>query len=195
MTEKFNKVSGFFKIETIKDSKVIDTFEQKNLIMDEARSTFAKYLAGINGTPVIDRFVLGTKGHIGADNIDGGDILAPKTEAQGFTSDRDMLFSEDGGIFKKDFEDIKFTVGGVSGDEVTVYSDNLITKSTVKCTVSKTDVIYEILINNDDCNGAGIMIFTECAFYTGEDIFSMKTFKGKIKDSTVSLRITWKIMF
>ena len=60
MTENFKKVQGYFKIEAIKDGKVIDTFEHKNLIMDEARYTFAKLLAGIDGTPVINKFVLGT---------------------------------------------------------------------------------------------------------------------------------------
>jgi len=39
------------------------------------------------------------------------------------------------------------------------------------------------------------MVYTECAFYTGTNIFSMRTFKGKIKDDTVSLKITWKILF
>lgn len=191
MTEKFNKVQGYFKIEAIKDGKVIDTFEQKNLIMDEARLSFAKYLANINSTPVIDRFVLGSQGHIGAEDADGGDLLAPKNEVNGFTSDRDMLFSEATGTNGVNYEDILFTVTGVSGDEV-VADDTL---STVKCTVDGSDVIYEIMIHNDACNGTGTIIFTECAFYTGSEIFSMRTFKGKIKDDTVSLRITWKIMF
>jgi len=191
MTEKFDKVHGYFKVEAIKDGKVIDTFEQKNLIMDEARMTFAKYLANINATPVIDRFVLGTEGHIGAEDVDGGDLLAPKTETQGFTSDRDMLFSEATGTNGTNFEDIRFTVTGVSGDEV-IADDGL---TTVKCTVQGTDVVYEIMVHNDACNGTGTIIYTECAFYTGTEIFSMRTFKGKIKDDTVSLRITWKIMF
>jgi len=191
MTEKFNGVHGYFKIESIKDGKVIDTFEQKNLIMDEARITFAKYIANINDTPVIDRFVLGTQGHVGAEDPDGGDLLAHKTEANGFVSSRTMLFSEATGIDGKNWEDIEFTVSGSSGDTVTA-DDGL---STVKCTVDKSDVIYEITIHNDACNGTGTIVFTECAFYTGSQIFSMRTFKGKIKDDTVSLRITWKIMF
>lgn len=32
MTEKFDKVHGYFKVEAIKDGKVIDTFEQKTLL-------------------------------------------------------------------------------------------------------------------------------------------------------------------
>jgi len=191
MTENFKSVKGYFKIEAIKDGKVIDTFEKQNLIMDEARMSFAKYLANINSTPVIDRFVLGTQGHIGAEDPDGGDLLAPKTEANGFTSDRTMLFSEATGTNGTDWEDILFTVTGTSGDEV-VADDGL---STVKCTVQGTDVIYEILIHNDACNAQGTVIYTECAFYTGTEIFSMRTFKGKIKDDTVQLKITWKIMF
>ena len=185
MTDKCNNIQGYFKIESIKDGKVIDTFEQKNLIMDKARITFAEYLANINNTPVIDRFVLGTQG-----NIDG-DFLAPKTDLNGFTSNRDMLFSEATGVAGTDYEAINFTVSGVSGDTVTA-DDKL---STVKCTVDGSSVIYEILIDNKSCNGTGTIVYTECAFYTGSAIFSMRTFKGKIKDDTVSLRITWRIMF
>jgi len=191
MTDKVKKTTGYFKIEAIKDGKVIDTYEKHNLIMDDARLTFAKFLANINNTPVIDRFVLGTKGHIGAEDSDGGDLLTPKNESTGFTSDRDMLFSEATGTNGVDYEDIQFTVSGVSGDEV-VADDTL---STVKCTVDGSNVIYEINIDNAACNGTGTMAFTECAFYTGSSIFSMRTFKGKIKDDTVALRITWRIMF
>ena len=185
MTDKCNTIRGYFKIESIKDGKVIDTFEQKNLIMDKARLTFAKYLANINNTPVIDKFVIGTQGNI------EGDLLAPKTDMNGFTSDRQMLFSEENGVEGKDYETIEFTVSGVSGDTVTA-SDKL---NTVNCTVDGSSVIYEILINNKSCNGTGTIVYTECAFYTGSSIFSMRTFKGKVKDDTVSLRITWRIMF
>jgi len=153
--------------------------------MDLARSTFAKLLAGINGTPIVDRFVLGTEG-----NIDG-DFLAPKTELNGFTSDREMLFSEATGTEGTNYESIYFNTSGVSGDTVTA-DDGV---STIKTTVSGSDVIYEINIDNMAANGTGTIIFTECAFYTGSEIFSMRTFKGKIKDDTVSLKITWKIMF
>lgn len=192
MNELFGKVEGYFKIEVIDiNGNVTDTFEKKNLIMDKARVTFAKYLAGINGIPIINRFVIGTKGHIGADDVDGGDILAPKTETQGFTSDREMLFSEESGNENTEFESISFTNTGVSGGTV-VCDDGL---STVKTTVQGSDVIYEILVDAGSANGTGTIIFTECAFYTGSEIFSMRTFKGKIKDDSVSLRITWKILF
>jgi hypothetical protein len=186
MNERFNKVNGYFKIECIdKNGNVVDTFEQKNLIMDKARETFANMLAGISGTPVIDRFVLGTEGHI------TGDLLSPKTEVNGFTSDRSMLFSEATGSEGINFESLYFTVTGTSTDEV-VCDDNL---STVKTSVAGTDVIYEINVHNDSANATGTAAFTECAFYCGSEIFSMRTFKGKIKDDSVSLRITWKILF
>jgi len=191
MIDKYKSIKGYFRIDAIKDGKIIDTFEKENLIMDDARYTFAKYLANINNTPVIDKFVLGTEGNVGAGTPGGGDLLYPKTDAEGFVSSRQSLFSEATGTKGVNYEDILFTVTGVSGDTVTA-SDGL---STVQCTVDGTSVIYVINIPNKACNGEGTMVYTECAFYTGSEIFSMRTFKGKIKDNTVSLKITWKIIF
>ena len=186
MTDIFKPAEGYFKIETIdKNGNVIDSFEKKNLIMDNARRTFAKYVAGISGTNIINKLVLGTEGHI------AGDILAPKSEINGFISSREMLFSEETGVQGQNFEVLTFNPSGVNGDTV-VCNDGF---STVKTTVFDTQVTYEIEIHNTACNGDGTVIFTECAFYTGNDIFSMRTFKGKIKDDSVSLRITWKILF
>jgi len=186
MKETFGKVEGYFKIETIdKDGNVTDSFEQKNLIMDSARRTFPKYLAGISGTNVLNKLVLGTEGHI------AGDLLAPKAEINGFISSREMLFSEETGIQGQNFEVLTFNPSGVNGDTVTG-NDNV---STVKITTLNTDVTYEINVHNTAANGDGTIIFTEAAFYTGINIFSMRTFKGKIKDDSVSLRITWKILF
>ena len=188
MQDTFKGVQGYFKIEAIKDGQVVDSFEQKNLIMDLARNTFANLIAGINNTPVINRFVIGTQGHV------AGDFLVPKGVDQGFTSEKTCLFSEEAGDELVDFESLYFIPTGVSGDNVTVENPN--NASTVKIDVNGTDVVYEINIHNDACNGStGTMVFTECAFYTGSEIFSMRTFKGKIKDNTVSLKITWKIMF
>ena len=186
MKEVFNTVKGYFKIEAIdRDGNVVDSFEQKNLIMDKARETFAKLLAGISGTPVIDRFVIGTQGNV------SGDLLSPKTEINGFTSDREMIFAEATGQEGTEFSSLYFSASGTNADTV-ICDDGL---STVKITVAGTDVVYEINVYNDSCNGTGTAVYTECAFYCGSEIFSMRTFKGKIKDDTVSLRITWKIMF
>lgn len=38
-------------------------------------------------------------------------------------------------------------------------------------------------------------VFTEAALYANDRIFAMKTFKAKVKDSTVLLRIIWTITF
>lgn len=194
MTDTFNGIRGYFKIEAIKDGKVIDTFEKHNLIMDEARNIFAKMLANINGQPVVDKFVLGNCGHVGADANDpsAGDILVPKGETDGFTSDRTMLFAEETGVLNTNYTFIDFTVDGVSGNTVTA-SDGV---STVTTTVTGNEVEYIIDIDNNAMNiGSGSIVYTECAFYAGSEIFSMRTFKGKIKDNTVGLRVTWRIIF
>jgi len=194
MVDTFKGISGYFKIESIKDGKVIDSFEQHNLIMDEARNIFAKLLANINGQPVVDKFVMGNCGHVGADANDpsAGDILVPKSEADGFTSDRTMLFAEETGTDGVNYNSIEFTVDGVSGNTVTA-SDSI---STVNTTVNGHEVVYIIDIDNNALNASsGSIVYTECAFYAGSEIFSMRTFKGKVKDNTVGLRITWKIIF
>lgn len=193
MTDTFKGVHGYFKIEAIRDGKVIDTYEKHNLIMDEARDIFAKMLANINGQPVIDTFKIGNVGHVGADANDptAGDVLVPKGEADGFTSDRTMLFAEESGTLGTNYSEITFNVDGVSGNTVTA-DDGV---STVTTTVNGNEVVYIIDIDNNAMNIGTSIIYTECAFYAGSEIFSMRTFKGKIKDNTVGLRVTWKIIF
>lgn len=186
MTEQFKKIKGYFKIELIKDGKVIDSEEKHNLIMDNARRTFPNYLSGITGVQPINKLVMGNQGNI------AGDILAPKQAIDGFTSDRTMLFSEESGNLGVDFNELRFTPNGVNGSVITC-DDGV---STISSNIIDTDVIYEINIHNTSMNGKkGSMIYTEAAFYTGDQIFSMRTFKGKIKEDSVSIKITWKIMF
>jgi len=186
LTDKFRKVKGYFKIELLRDGVVIDSDEKHNLIMDDARRTFPKYLSGITGVQPINRLVLGTQGNI------AGDILAPKQAIDGFTSDRTMLFSEESGNIGTDYTVLSFTPNGVNGSVITC-DDGV---STVSSNIIDTDVVYEVNIHNTAMNGnSGAMVYTEAAFYTGDQIFSMRTFKGKIKDDSVSIKITWKIMF
>ena len=41
ISDNINPIRGYFKIETIKDGKVINTEENHNLIMNSARCSFA----------------------------------------------------------------------------------------------------------------------------------------------------------
>jgi hypothetical protein len=69
--------------------------------------------------------------------------------------------------------------------------------SAVKVLQSGTSVTFTF----DIATGAGnkqndtTSVFTEAALYANDRIFAMKTFKAKVKDSTVLLRIVWTITF
>ena len=70
--------------------------------------------------------------------------------------------------------------------------------STVKVLQSGTSVTFTIDIATaagNLQNGGPSSIFTEAALYANNRIFAMKTFKAKVKDSTVLLRIVWTITF
>lgn len=194
MTENFGNIKGYFKIECIKNGKVIDSFEDHNLIMETARHTMAELIAGISGTPIINKFVIGNKGHIGAKGSgrDDGDILLPKTSENGFIYTRNQLFSEEFGKPGIDYFQLEFKNSGTSGDIVKCTDG----KSSVRCTLEDNkNVVYEINISEDSCNSKETIIFTEAALYAGSKIFSARCFKAKVKDNTTSLRITWKILF
>lgn len=170
-----------------KDKNVIDRFENHNLIMDAARVAMAQMTAGLNNSSEIDKFVLGTKGHVGTD------YLTVKTEAEGFVGSRTELFSEELNSY---FYEISFDVPGSANGVCTVLSetDNT-TPSLVSISYADKTIEYTFEIYEENGNGTGVNVFTEAALYAGSNIFSMKCFPGKIKDNTVSLKIVWKIMF
>ena len=187
MTENFNdtiKVYGLFKIESFKQGKLIDTIEQKNLIMDLARNQFAKFCGGIVTDP-INKLVLGTQGHVGSDTD------TPKTSTEGFISSRTNLFSEVSGTNHVNFENFSFTPNGISGSTVTC-TDGV---STANISSLNNIATFIVDIPENVGNGTGSITFTEAALYTGTNIFSMRTFKGRLKDNSIALRITWKIIF
>lgn len=98
--------------------------------------------------------------------------------------------------------DINFTLPGtnstVGGTVATgISEDDSGSGSTVKVLQSSTSVTFTIDIATAAANGQNenTSIFTEAALYANERIFAMKTFKAKVKDSTVLLRIVWTITF
>lgn len=84
---------GYFKIECLKDGKVIDVFEDHNTIMRSARRSMAEiFLNFKNGDKEFaNAFVLGTEGGFTSEYY-------PKTEESGFTKDKDPLctYAEEG---------------------------------------------------------------------------------------------------
>jgi hypothetical protein len=76
--------------------------------------------------------------------------------------------------------------------------DDTASGSTVKVLQSGTSVTFTIDVATAAANlqkGGPSSIFTEAALYANNRIFAMKTFKAKVKDSTVLLRIVWTITF
>lgn len=186
MKDKYYKpITGHIIIECFdKSGSIIDRFEKNNLIMDNARTAMTKLTANITGAEPINKFVIGTEGHI------TGNYLTPKTDLEGFISSRTELFSEESTTYNYP---IVFTnPGTVSGNCTIVSEPN--SGSTVSLLTTSNSIQYTVEINDTAANNTGIVVFTEAALYAGGNIFSMKCFPGKIKDNTVSLRIIWKIL-
>jgi hypothetical protein len=186
MKDIYNKKPiGHIVLECIGKDGLVDRYEQDNLIMDAARIAVAPAIAGVSNTAPMNKFVIGTEGHV------TGDYLTPKTELEGFISSRTELFSEELSSF---IYPIEFQVPGTSSGACTVISEPD-TGSTVNLNYMGTDVTFTIEIPELSANNSGVVVFTEAALYAGDNIFSMKCFPGKIKDNTVSLKVIWTIKF
>lgn len=191
-------VRGHFKIESFdKNGKLIDFHEDHNLIMNGARTHFMKLLSGSYDTnKVINRFVLGTKGIVG-DN----DSL-PKTAEDGFVATLTDLFCGTKSPQRKIlFEELTFNPTGSienqNANNVTDFSNNT---STVNIIVNEyadePQITYIFNITDDAFNGSNdYMKYNEAGLFADDTLIAMRTFKTKTKDSTISLRITWSLIF
>lgn len=188
MIDTFNAIKGHLTVETVDiNGIVLDKFEDNNMIMNTARTNMARLVSGESTGNVIDKFVIGTEGH----NLD---YLVPKNSSTGFVPTLTGLFSET--LTDKYHYEIRFdSTGESTSNAIVTYEDNNTEHSTVTITNSGYDVTYLVVIPAGNANGTGTAVFTEAALYAGSNIFSMKTFAAKIKDGTVSLRITWKLSF
>lgn len=179
-------LAGHLIVECLdKDGKIVDRFENHNLIMDTARVAMSSLACALSTAKPINKFVLGTEGHI------PGDFLTPKGEAQGFISSRTQLFSEESAEFNYP---IAFTNPGTATGSCTIDSEPD-SGTTITINYVGNNVEYTITIPELAANGTGISVFTEAALYAGGNIFSMKTFPAKIKDDSVSLKVIWKILW
>jgi len=256
--KKPHEMSGHFKIEAIKDNKVIDVYADENMIMDNASVTMSELFANLNSSTFINGIRFGTMGHVGTN------ILQAKLPANGLIKARDRLFCESGstpnqptnvgtvlsvlntndifyvnttlladagyyrymgatttnypvtdtsvltttiweplGTTAPYIYHISFTVPGttldqVSGDYATnVVEDTTGAGSSVRVLQAGTSVSFIVDIATAGANSqfTNYSVFTEAALYANGRIFALKTFKSKIKDSTISFRVTWKITF
>lgn len=84
----FMPLKGHFHLECLdKDNKVIDSYDEHNMIMTNARKSMSEIFANLSGIKFAHKLVLGTMG------CKDGNIFAPKDDIDGFTKSRDRLFS------------------------------------------------------------------------------------------------------
>ena len=202
---------GHFMIKAFKKDGSVEVYEDKNLIMDKARSNMAELIGGMTAGQPIDKFSLGNKGHVGSDILNYKKVGANNE----FVSTRTMLFAEDpayadanndtnGDHVESFVYEITFDVRGDSA-EVTddkavgrIKGDDATQTCTVKRVVADRTCTYTITIPDNAGNKGGegeVMPYTEAALYAGPDIFSMKTFPARVKEDTVKFEITWAIIF
>lgn len=216
MLENAPKAVGHFSIQMLnKAGEVIDSYEDNNLVVNDARAAMSALLSGKKDSVGITTLVLGTKGHNEKDN----NILIPKPVGQdGYDENRTQLFSEEQGTpffytikwdpkALKDAGDsaveftadtVEFVAKGQRKKQVGTESDAENAKIPVKITLQGNSVQYEFTIPEQYANGADgnrVVAYTEAGLKCGEKLFSIKCFSGKIKEASVSIRVIWKIIF
>lgn len=219
-TEGYLKIESFNR-----EGKLIDTYETPNMIMKLSKASVAEAIkgtkhTGINDgspTPIgtyenyISSFVLGNGGSV------EGDLLTPRT----FSFARTELFAEENyrsntNPTKNTKYNITFDPGlaNVQGNGATpVVNEDAASGVSSQVFITTQDastIKYIIDIPADNANGPGQapIAWSEVALYTqeGQDlsdvnnkvlgkIFAMRTFPAKIKDTSTSFKITWKIVF
>ena len=193
------KVRGEFSIILEKEDGSIEKYEEKNLIMDLARETMAELIGGWSDGSAINKFVLGTLGHI------DDDILNYKRVGEnGFDTTRTQTFAEadsSANYFTFGF-DVRSSSSSAS-DTDKGYMRKQSKDDGVDCDVSREvsgrTVTYTFDIPkeaaNNDSSDNDTIAYTEAAMYAGDKIFSMKTFPARVKESSVSMKIIWSIIF
>lgn len=204
---------GVFNFKSLDENdNVLDEYTEKNLIMDSARNNMAQLIGGVtsgNGASIgyaINRFVIGTKGHVGNDILDFQQVGETDTSKpvghQTFDGARQSLFSE--AIVGA--PNYRITLDPTGDNDITVTADgqryegsNSVgapeTGNTVRRLVSGRTVTYTVTIPVDNANAATPLAYTEAALYAGSEIFSMKTFPARVKENTVKFEISWSIIF
>ena len=215
MIENVSKARGEFTLICYKDGKVVDKFEDKNLVVNDARVSMSTLLSGKNGALGITSFVIGTKGH----NETSGDILTPKAVGQdGYDETRTQLFSEEQGspfyytvkweqgrLLNAQDQPVNFTSDVVefiakgqkknqSGSESQAENARI----PVKITLQNNAVQYEFEIPESAANGMdgqSVVAYTEAGLKCGNKLFSLKCFASKVITIYTLFNIIFKIIF
>jgi hypothetical protein len=201
------KVRGYFKIDSFdKNGNIIETYEDNNLVVVNARIYMAKLVAGqVLTNPGISRFIIGTDGY-GANlmtPLNISDTFTKGQHTEKFDENRNQLISQS---FNDYYYTVDFSVPSTNGYSTTVsgigYGENTASSSpSVSINASGTVLTYVITLPMDVANGpSGSVAFTEAGLFfktTGNtyNMFAMKTFPVKAKDFSVEHKITWSLYF
>ena len=185
--------TGHFSLKIFKKDGTIETYEEKNLIMTLARENMAALVGGwTTGGVAINKFVIGTKGHVGSNILD-----FVKVGEGGFTTERTNLFSEA-------LDQFRYVIGfnAVSTNNNLSISTNgqvngagTNTPCTVLRNVTSRTTTYTITIPEGSGNSTDAIAYTEAGLYAGSKLFSMKTFPARVKEDSVKFEIKWSIIF
>ena len=213
---KAREYRGHFSIQTLNsNNEVLDSYEDNNLIVNDARLIMARLLAGKKDSLGITEFCLGTRGHDEVNN----DILTPKPIGQdGYDENREMLFSEEqktpfyysvkwnptnlrDGVnlpVSFDLDEVEFVAVGNKKDQIGQEQDAENAQIPMKITISGNAVTFEITIPEtaaNGMNGQSVVAYTEAGLKCDGKLFSIKCFSSKNKEESVKFKITWRIYF
>ena len=201
---------GHFSIKTFSDDGSVETYEDKNLIMNLARESMAMSIGGPTtgadkATPITE-FRLGTRGHLGSDILDNVQVGADGADGTKFDADRAYMFSEKPGnvdyAYQMTFDptgatDVTRVIGGkLMSNTTTSVTDS--SGNSIQRVVSGRTITYTITIPAQNANPPQndpkpVIAYTEACLIAGTKMFSMKTFPARVKENTVKFEITWSI--
>lgn len=177
---------GFIKTRDRMFSESIDVAD--GAVINLKKNDCIRYTGSVNTTGTSNNYYIYTG--------EGINDLSVSTDAD-FT-DTNIWF--DFGVTAPYNYEIGFTIPGVVAgpvDPATITETDSGAGSTVEVEQSDSSVTFTFNIAQpaaNDTNG-GVSVLTEAALYANNDIFAMKTFKAKVKDDTVVLKIIWTITF
>lgn len=224
--EHFNsEVKGYMKIEQYDENDVlVETYEDCNLVMNDARTSMQYLQGGITGMQVpINALRLGTQGaKVVGGVVQPGTPKNPGTDQvnQEYHPEMNSLFQQETGNLGYVYE-MRFNSTGPSGQqniidstvEVMWYNNDEMTQpdypliegeSKLTREINDRVITFQIDIPKDQANPPQSSLlntipYSEAALYCGHGnsgkIFSMKTFPTIYKDDTRRLVVTWSIIF
>lgn len=182
---------GNFKIELWNDYGLVDSFDDRNMVMNLGKEKMAQVLTKLaSGNTYINKIVLGGEGHV------DGDLMTPKTENEGHVPTRTELFAQENGSYTYT---INFEPNGVNGGNATITSeDESISPSVVIISSQNTAGSFSIEIQKEHANGEGASSafnFTEAGLFIDDILVASKCFSVKSKDTSLKMTINWSIIF